>query len=51
MNSQNNPDYALTPFTLLGQQQVSLNVHTDAGTIHTILTAMSGQILAGLNTY
>ncbi|GIK06729.1 hypothetical protein Aspvir_002379 [Aspergillus viridinutans] len=48
MNSQNNPGHALTPFTSAGQL---LNVHTDAVTIHAILTTMSAQIRAGINTY
>jgi hypothetical protein len=50
MKSQNNPAHTLTPFTLAGQQ-LPLNVRTDAGTIHTILTTMSGQIRTGVNTY
>ncbi|KAF7183196.1 hypothetical protein CNMCM7691_003031 [Aspergillus felis] len=48
-NLQNNPAHALTPFTLAGTR--SLNVHTDTGTIHAILTAISGQIRTGVNTY
>ncbi|KAL3409448.1 hypothetical protein V8F44DRAFT_656079 [Aspergillus fumigatus] len=50
MNSQNNTGGILTPFPVGGPQPL-LSVHTDAHSIHAILTAISLEIRTGWNTY